>query len=33
MNIREMNLRDINDCADILRRVYNNELWIWRVIK
>lgn len=32
MNIREMNSKDINDCADILCRVYNNELWMWREI-
>ena len=30
MNIREMNLKDINDCADILCSVYNNELWMCR---
>ena len=30
MNIREMNSKDINDCADILCSVYNNELWMCR---
>ena len=30
MNIREMNSKDINECADILCSVYNNELWMCR---
>lgn len=30
MNIREMNQKDINECAEILCSVYNNELWMCR---
>ncbi len=30
MNIREMNFNDIDQCADILCSVYNNELWMCR---
>lgn len=30
MNIREMKRDDISACAEILRSVYNNELWMCR---
>lgn len=30
MKIREMNVTDLKECADILCSVYNNELWMCR---